>query len=85
MTTITSTYLHANIAAVENTVCYGAERLLVERHGKPVVALVPVEDLRLLESLENLVDVVEVAKALEEYEATGEGTPARDFFASLGL
>jgi prevent-host-death family protein len=34
-----------------NRVAYGGERIIVERHGKPVAALVSVEDLKKLESI----------------------------------
>jgi prevent-host-death family protein len=34
-----------------NRVAYGGERIVVERHGKPIAALVSVEDLRRLEAL----------------------------------
>jgi prevent-host-death family protein len=35
-----------------NRVAYRGERILVERHGKPVAALVSVDDLRRLETIE---------------------------------
>jgi prevent-host-death family protein len=34
-----------------NRVAYGGERIVVERHGKPVAALVSVEDLQKLENM----------------------------------
>ena len=53
-----------------NRVAFGEERIILERHGKPVVALVPVEDLRLFERLleeyEDRLDVKAARKALKE-------------------
>lgn len=34
-----------------NRVAYGGERIVLERHGKPIAALVGLEDLRRIESL----------------------------------
>src|SRR3954468_10045222 len=39
-----------------NQVAYGKERVLVTRHGKALVALVPVEDLELIEAMEDRID-----------------------------
>jgi len=45
---------------------YRKERLLIKRHGKPVAALVPVEDLTLLEKLEDRLDLDAAREALKE-------------------
>jgi PHD/YefM family antitoxin component YafN of YafNO toxin-antitoxin module len=42
------------------------ERIVLERHGKPVAALVSVEDLQLLEELEDRLDVAAVRAARDE-------------------
>jgi prevent-host-death family protein len=39
-----------------NRVAYGGERIIVERHGKPVAALVSVEDLKKLENLNQAIN-----------------------------
>jgi len=43
----------ARLSEFIGRVAYGRERLLVLRHGKPVAALVSVEDLRRLEALDS--------------------------------
>jgi antitoxin Phd len=48
-----------------NRVAFKGERIVVERHGKLVAALVSVEDLTLLEDLEDHLDV-EAARAARE-------------------
>ena len=45
---------------------YGADRVLIERRGKDVAALIPVEDLRLLELFEDAIDVDAARKALAD-------------------
>ena len=55
-----------------NRVAFGRERIVLERRGKRVAALVPVEDLelyeRLLEEYEDRVDIEEADKALAASE-----------------
>jgi len=50
---------------------YGGERVIVERHGKPVAAIVSTEDLRQLEAAENAVDLKDAQAALVEAKERG--------------
>ncbi|MEY9490084.1 prevent-host-death family protein [Streptomyces calvus] len=54
------TQARAELADLINRVVYGGERVVVTRHGKPLVALVSADDLRRLE------EVREVAEPAEE-------------------
>ena len=45
------TQSRAELADLINRVVYGGERVVVTRHGKPLVALVSADDLRRLEEL----------------------------------
>jgi prevent-host-death family protein len=45
---------------------YGRERVIVERHGKPVAVIVSTDDLNRLESLDDVADVREAKAALKE-------------------
>jgi prevent-host-death family protein len=47
-----------------NRVAFGRERVVLTRHGKRVAAVVPIEDLELLELLEDASDLDEVRSAL---------------------
>lgn len=47
-----------------NKVRYGFDRVLIGRRGKDVAALIPVEDLRLLEMIEDQIDLEAARKAL---------------------
>lgn len=67
-----------------NRTAFGKERIVVTRRGKNLIALIPLEDLALLEELEDRIDLEEARKALEEAEK--EGTEAwEDVKAELGL
>lgn len=54
------------LAEALNRVAYAGERIVLERHGKRLAALIPVEDLELLEELEDRADVKAARKALRE-------------------
>src|SRR5262245_22559704 len=63
---------------------YGGERVIVERHGKPVAAIVSTEDLRRLEAAENAADLRDAQVALTE--AAQEGTvPLETVLRKYGL
>lgn len=51
---------------VLSEVSYGGQRLVLQRHGKDLVAVIPVEDLALLEELEDRADLADVKAALAE-------------------
>ncbi|MEV5437717.1 type II toxin-antitoxin system Phd/YefM family antitoxin [Streptomyces sp. NPDC052682] len=53
------TQARAELADLINRVVYGGERVVVTRHGKPLVALVSADDLRRLEELGELEEAAE--------------------------
>jgi PHD/YefM family antitoxin component YafN of YafNO toxin-antitoxin module len=54
------------------------ERVVVHRRGKAVAALIPLEDLALLEELEDQKDVEEYRAAKAEWEREGRQTTSLD-------
>ena len=67
-----------------NQVAYRGDRIIIERRGKDVAAVVPIEDLELLQLLEDRVDLESARIALAEVEA--EGTVSWDEMkGELGL
>ena len=54
---------------VLSEVSYGGQRMVLQRHGKDLVAMIPVQDLALLEELEDRADLAEVKAALAEKAA----------------
>ncbi|OFV81828.1 MAG: prevent-host-death family protein, partial [Acidobacteria bacterium RBG_16_64_8] len=68
---VTAKELKDHPADVLGRVQYGNERVAVTRYGKEVAAVVPIEDARLLEQLEDLIDAEDTLKAIEEAERDG--------------
>lgn len=66
MKTLEASELRQQIADALNTVAYAGQRIVINRHGKRVAVLVPVEDLALLEAIEDRVDLAAAKKALKE-------------------
>jgi len=66
MTRIPASEARRQFAEVVNKVAFGGERILLRRHGKDVAAIVPIEDLRLIEDLENRMDLDAARAALAE-------------------
>lgn len=60
-----------HFAEVVNRAAYGKERLILTRRGRPLAAVVPVEDLELLEELEDERDSALARERLAEWEAAG--------------
>jgi prevent-host-death family protein len=71
MTTVTAKQLKEGSAEVLSRVQYGNERFAVTRHGKEVAAVVSIEDARLLDRLEDMLDVHDALAAMEEAEREG--------------
>ncbi len=49
-----------------NRVAFGGERVVLTRHGRRVAAVVPIEDLELLESIEDARDLDDVRDAVAD-------------------
>ncbi len=63
---LTASKLRESLADALNRVAYSGERILLQRRGKDIAALVSKEDLALLEALEERSDILAALKALEE-------------------
>ena len=66
MTRLSASAVREEFSETLNRVAYRGERIVLERRGKDVAALVPVEDLELLEQLEDRMDLEAARKALKE-------------------
>jgi len=67
-----------------NRVAFGGERVVLTRHGRRVAAVVPIEDLELLESLEDRRDLDDVRAALAD-PTNQERIAWEDLKGQLGL
>lgn len=65
-----------------NRVAYTGERVVLRRHGKDIAAIVPIEDLEMIEAIEDRIDVEAAKKALKE---KGPSIPWKKLKAELGL
>jgi prevent-host-death family protein len=63
-----------NLADAINRAAYGKERVVLTRRGKPMVAIVPVEDVARLEAVEDAEDVAEIRRRTKEWERKGRPT-----------
>ena len=61
-----------DLAEILNRAAYGKERVVLTRRGKDVAAIVPVDDLAILEAIEDHMDLTESEKILERVRAGSE-------------
>lgn len=69
MTRLASGRVRQEFSETINRVAYGRERIVLHRRGKNLAALIPVEDLALLEALEDRLDVEDAERILAEAKA----------------
>ena len=62
--TVEATKAREGFSDLLNQVRYGSDRVRIVRRGKDVAVLVSVEEARLLEMLENHIDIAAACKAL---------------------
>ncbi len=72
MIRLASGKVREDFAETVNRVAYGGERIVLHRRGKDLAAMIPIEDLALLEELEDRLDVEEAEKILAQAKAKGE-------------
>lgn len=71
MKPITTAEARRNMADLLNRAAYGGERFVVTRHGRELVAIVPVGDATLLERLRVLLEKRDYEAALEAVSELG--------------
>lgn len=71
MNEVSTAEARGNLAEVVNRTAYGGERFVVTRHGKALVAIVPVEDATLLDRLRTFVEARDFEGALREVARAG--------------
>ena len=82
MSTYTTVKARNQFSEVINQAAYGKERVILTRRGKELCAVVPIEDVRLLEEIEDRLDLEEAREALKE---GGENIPWDKVKSDLGL
>jgi prevent-host-death family protein len=81
MSKITAVDARQQFADIINRSTYAKERIVITRRGKDLVAVVPIEDLKLLEEIEDRIDLEAARKALKE----SGSVPWEKVKAELGL
>jgi prevent-host-death family protein len=82
MTRVSTTAARKNFSGTLERVARKGERILLQRGGKDIAAIVSVEDLELLEELEDRRDVEDARVALRE---PGPSIPYEQVRRELGL
>ena len=82
---VSLTELRESLPDTIGRVAHGKERLLIKRHNRPVAAVVSMDDVRLLEMLDDILDLEAAAEALEEIASGGDLKGAAEFRKELGL
>ncbi|HEY2252865.1 MAG TPA: type II toxin-antitoxin system Phd/YefM family antitoxin [Planctomycetaceae bacterium] len=73
------------LADALNRVAYQGERVVLERRGKGVAAIVSIDDLELLEAIEDREDVRAAKRTLAEMKRKGEKPiPLSEIIGRLG-
>lgn len=73
-----------DFAEIVNRAAYGGERVRVVRRGRAVAAIIPIEDLELLERIEDELDLEAAREALADPE-NASPIPWGQVKAQLGL
>lgn len=81
---ISTVKARGQLSTVINRAAFAKERIVLTRRGKEVVAVVPIEDLKFLEELEDRLDLEEARRALAESKSKGT-IPWKKIKADLGL
>jgi prevent-host-death family protein len=71
MQPVTTAEARRHIAELVNRAAYGGERFVVTRHGKELVAIVPLGEVTLLDRLRRLLEAREYDAALREVRESG--------------
>jgi prevent-host-death family protein len=72
MNEISTVEARDQFSEIVNKAAYGKERTIVTRRGKALAALIPIEDLRILEEIEDRKDVEDARRILAEAKTKKE-------------
>jgi prevent-host-death family protein len=68
---VTSTEARKNLSDLIGSAAYASERTVITRKGKPMAAIVSIEDLEAMEALEDHMDIQRAKESLEEARSGG--------------
>ena len=82
---VSSTQARDQFGELFDRAAHGKERIPVMKRAKARVAIVPIEDVELLEFLENFLDLEAARVAMAEVEAGARAIPLDESARSLGF
>ncbi len=86
MTRLAASKVREDFSDTLNRVAYGGERIVLRRRGRDLAAIVPMEDLALIEKIEDETDVREARRALARMKRGGKKpVPLERLKRDLGL
>ncbi|MGB8225781.1 MAG: type II toxin-antitoxin system Phd/YefM family antitoxin [Sedimentisphaerales bacterium] len=77
MTTLDMTNARHTFSEIASRVIFAGERVCIKKNGKMAFALVPIEDLELLEALEDKLDIEAARAAIKRGKFTDLETVAK--------
>ncbi len=81
-TTISTADARKHFADLVNKVAYGNEPVILTRRGQEIAALVSMDELKLLQQIEDFIDIEDAKKALSD---PGKNLSAQEVWQELGL
>ena len=83
MASVTTVIARNEFSTIVNRAAFGKERVILKRRGKPIAAVVSMDDVKLLQSFEDNLDIADALAARKE--ARKKGTkPFTQLRAELG-
>ena len=83
VSTVSTVRAREAFSEILNRSAYGKERIILTRRGKGVAALIPLEDLAIVEAAEDRKDAEEVRRRVKEWERGGRKTISLDQVAKI--
>ena len=84
MTSMSSSQAREHFPEIMSEAFFGKKRFVVTRRGKKLAAIVPIEDLEMIEAIEDKIDLEEARKAIADVKKKGS-TSWKKVKAELGL
>ena len=61
----------SHLTNIADNVTFKGERMIITRKGKKPFAIVPIEDLKMIEAMEDMIDIEDAKKALASIKKNG--------------
>lgn len=68
---VTTVAARNEFSAIVNRAAFGKERVILKRRGKAIAAVVPIDDVELLETMEDQCDIADALAARREARRKG--------------